>query len=368
MHKDLTHDPNWTPPHCPNPGCPYHMPQNGHWPYRRAGFFRRQVAPHIIRRYRCLACRRGFSNQTFSTTYWLKRPDLLAEIYNHTNGAMANRQLARPKRCAPGTVDRQLGRLGRHCLLFQRHFLQQASPFADIAIDGISCFEYSQYHPFEHLHAVDNNSSFIIHFNDAPLRRSGRMTDHQKKRRQEFEDLYGRPDPKAVQKAARELLETALQGAERAIVRSDEHQAYVRALRGLGCQVDHRQTSSRRRRDRRNELFEVNLLDMFLRHSSANHRRETIAFSKRRQESAYRLAVFTVWKNFEKRRWEKRCWQTPAMILGLTDRVLTADDVLGQRLFPAHHTLPPSWERYYWRDVETPALGRNGRHRLKYAF
>lgn len=368
MHQDRTHDPDWTPPHCPNPECPYHMPQPGHWPYRKAGFFRRHIKPHTVQRYRCLACRRSFSNQTFSTSYWLKRPSLLAKIYNHTVGAMANRQFARPNRCAPGTVDRQLGRLGRHCLLFQRHLLQQASPFADIAIDGIACFEYSQFHPFEHLHAVDCNSSFIIHFNDAPLRRSGRMTEHQKRRRQELEAKHGRPDPKAVQNATRELLESALRGTGQAIVRSDEHQAYARVIRGLQCQVEHRQTSSRKRRDRRNELFEVNVLDMFMRHCSANHRRETIAFSKRRQESAYRMAVFTVWRNCEKRRWEKRCRETPAMILGLADRVLTADDILGQRLFPAHYELPASWERYYWRDVLTPVLGRNGRHRLKYAF
>lgn len=368
MHKDLTHNPAWRPPHCPNPQCSYHQPQPGPWPYRHHGFYWRQLHPRCIRRYRCLSCGRTFSNQTFSTSYWLKRPSLLGKIYNHTNGGMANRQLARAKRCSPGTVDRQLGRLGRHCLLFQRQALQQASPFVDIVIDGIESFEFSQYFPFEHLNAVDRSSSFFIYFTDAPLRRSGRMTDHQKQRRQELETLYGRPDPRAVEKATRELLETALSGAQRAIVCSDEHKAYPRSMQGLPCEIEHRQTSSKRRRDRHNELFEVNAQDMFIRHSCANHKRETIAFSRRRQESAYRMAVFLVWKNFQKHRWEKKCRQTPAMLIGLTDRVLTADDILGQRLFPAHQQLPESWQRYYWREVQTPVLGRNNRHALKYAF
>jgi hypothetical protein len=36
-----------------------------------------------------------------------------------------------------------------------------------------------------------------------------------------------------------------------------------------------------------NPLFPVNLADLLLRHSSANHKRETIAFSKRRQGAMY---------------------------------------------------------------------------------
>jgi hypothetical protein len=83
---------------------------------------------------------------------------------------------------------------------------------------------------------------------------------------------------------------------------SDEHQAYPRAIRQLACEVTHLVTSSRERRDARNRLFPVNLADMLLRHSSANHKRETIAWSKRRQASAERLAVFLVWRNYMKGR------------------------------------------------------------------
>ena len=365
---DPHHDPAWQPPHCPNPACPHHHRQPTPWPYRRHGFYQRQLGPHRIQRYLCLCCRRSFSTQTFSTTYWLKRPSLLAQTYTHTVGGMANRQIARTVKAAPATIDRLLGRLGRHCLLFLGHLLSRASPFSDIVIDGLTSFEYSQYFPFEHLTSVHRPSSYLIYFNDAPLRRSGRMTAAQHKRREQLEAIHGRPDPRAVYEASRELVQTSLRGAERAVVHSDEHRAYGPATRSVDCQVEHRRTSSRRRRDRYNELFEVNALDMFLRHSSANHRRETIAFSKRRQESAYRLAIFACWKNVGKWRWEKGCRSTPAMLLGLTDRVLEAQDVLARRLFRYHVWLPPSWARYYRRAVETPALGRNLRHEAKYAY
>ena len=294
--------------------------------------------------------------------------ELLPKIFLATVNGMANRQIARTFHCAPSTVNHLLARLGRHCLLFQRHFCHFASPPGDIAIDGLVSYEYSQFFPFEHLVAVDNDTSFILHFTDAPLRRSGRMTARQKVHRAELEAQFGRPDPKAAQKATYELVSQALLGAEKAVVRSDLHQAYPRALRRVSCQIDHRTTSSKDHRDRHNALFEINALDAFLRHSSANHRRETLAASKRRQGSSERLAVFMVWRNFVKRRWENKCEQTPAMLRQLAERVLAVSDVLARRLFVTHFDLGERWRDYYWRRVQTVVLPVNRRHTLFYAF
>jgi transposase-like protein len=360
--------PSWTPPHCPNPICPFHNPLRLGWRYRRCGTHARLKPPYSVPRFQCRHCQRTFSPQTFSTTYWLKRPELLTGVFLATANGMANRQIARTFHCAPSTVNHLLARLGRHCLLFQRHFCQNVSPPGDIAIDGLVSFEFSQYYPFEHLVAVDNDTSFIQHFTDAPLRRSGRMTASQKRRRQELESQFGRPDPQAVLKATVELVSQALLGADKAVVRSDQHQAYPRALKRVACEIDHRTTSSRDFRDRHNALFEINALDAFLRHSSANHRRETMAASKRRQGASERLAVFMVWRNFVKRRWENKCEQTPAMLRGIVDRVLTVADVLARRLFVTQIELGERWRDYYWRRVETVVLPVNRRHTLFFAF
>ena len=76
-----------------------------------------------------------------------------------------------------------------------------------------------------------------------------------------------------------------------AAIDSDEHPAYAQAFRRLrNRRIQHRTTSSRAPRCARNPLFPVNLADLLLRHCGANHKRETIAFSKRRQSAAYRLA------------------------------------------------------------------------------
>lgn len=62
-------------------------------------------------------------------------------------------------------------------------------------------------------------------------------------------------------------------------------------------------------------------------------RRETIAWTKRRQSSAEKLTIFQVWRNSIKRRWEKGPPISSAMLEGLTARLLDTDDLLAERLF-----------------------------------
>jgi hypothetical protein len=243
-----------------------------------------------------------------------------------------------------------------------------ARPEGPVVLDSFESFEYSQFFPFQHHLLAEAETSFFLHFTDSPLRRKGRMTEAQKRRRLELEARLGRPDPRAVEKDVQLLVQAALEGLQEVTLRTDDHRAYPRALRRLRCRVDHQVTSSRERRDARNPLFEINLLDLLIRHSQANHRRETLAWSKRRQGSADRLAVFLVWRNYVKWRWEKRGRRTPAMLKGLLPRRLRISDILRERLFRSRIALSERWAEYYRRAVLTPVLGRNRRHELKYAF
>jgi len=293
----------------------------------------------------------------------------LPQIQKQAVSGSANRQLARVLRCAPVTVDNHIARLGRHCILFHRHMMKKASPFVDIVIDGFVTFEYSQYFPFEILAAVDRQTSFFIHFTEAERRRCGSMTPYQKKMREHLESVYSRADPRSVFKGMVEVLSESLKGAIRAHVWSDKHRVYPWAIRRIRfCDVDHDTIDSRKKRTKRNPLFEINCLDMIIRHCMKDHTRETIAFSKRRQHSVYRLAIMLVWRNYIKLRREKGCRETPAMMLGLVDRPLGEEEVLERRLFVTRIELPGMWDDYYWRRIETRALAVNRRHELKYAF
>ena len=358
-----------TPPCCPNPECPFHHPSTEHWPYVRIGTYTRTKPPYTVQRYRCNHCKRTFSSQTFSTSYWLQRPELLDIIHRHAVAGGANRQLARALRCNPSTVDNHLARLGRHCLLFHRHMTHGMSPPGDIAFDGLVTFEVSQYFPFEIVAAVDRNTSFVNHFAEAERRRSGKMTGAQRKIRERLESVVGRADRKAVARAVFEVLSVTLQGAIKATVWSDEHKLYPHVIARLkNVNVEHRTINSQKPRNAQNPLFEVNCLDMLLRHCLKDHTRETIAFSKRRQHSIYRVAIMLVWRNYVKLQREKRCQHTPAMLLGLVDRPLREEEILAVRLFVTQIPLPPLWQDYYWRRVRTRRLKSNPEHTLKYAF
>jgi transposase-like protein len=367
--RDLkTIAPDWRPPFCPNQNCKYHNPLQPKWPYHKHGAYHRHTDNRRIQRFFCRQCRTSFSTQTFSTSYWQKRPDLDAKIFMKTVGGMANRQIARDLQVDPATVDHKLARLGRHCLLFHDRMMANARPARAIVIDGFESFEFSQYFPFHHNLAIEKGTDFVIYFNDSELRRKGRMRPAQRARRQTLERQYGRPDHRAVEKGIAELLAVAVSGHSPVTVFSDDHPQYRRPLRRHIGVSEHRVTPGREHRDQHNALWEVNLAELLIRHSSANHRRETIAWSKRRQASAERLAIWLVWRNYVcGRRQKDRHSETPAMARGMLDRRLTVAEVLERRLFVRHGRLSGHWQAYYWRAVSTRALAKERRHDLAYA-
>jgi hypothetical protein len=278
------------------------------------------------------------------------------------------------------TIARHIARGARHCLLFHRRQLDRAPSLElrePVVLDGFESFAYSQYHPF-HIHlAAGGRSTFIYGFNDAPLRRKGSMTPFQKRRWRELEQKQGRPDPKAVERGFAELVEELLPRlpeGETLDLHSDDHPAYQRALRGIGSRrkgpaIRHRITSSRQRRTTSNPLFPVNLADLRIRHGQANHRRETIAFSKHLQAALERMALFMVWSNCVKRRSENHDETTAAMAVGVLKRRLGWKEILKRRLFPGRLKLGDRWQSYYERRVPSPIYGpRLARHECAYAF
>lgn len=356
------------PPFCPNERCAFHRDPGPKWPWVRTGSFARSKPPLRVQRYQCRHCRRHFSEQTFRLGYWLKCPELLVPIFHHLVGGAAYRQAAREFGCSPQTVATHAARLGRHCQLFhERH--RPHGPLAEpLVLDTFVSFEFSQYHPSGFHVAVGKRSHFFYGFTDSELRRSGRMTPAQKLKRARLEARHGRPDPRSTQKEVAALLGLVTAHSEALVLHTDEHTDYPRALKALrGIAVTHETISSRAARTAQNPLFAVNLLDMFIRHSGANHRRETIAFSKRRQGAAERMWCFLAWRNYVKSFSERKRDGSPAMRLGIEARRWTVPRMLERRLFPGRVALPQRWQRYYWRQVPTRMIPNARTHRLRYA-
>jgi transposase-like protein len=357
---------SWRPPFCPNARCGSHGGA-GPWRFKKKGFYTRRRGPRRVQRYVCHACQRNFSSQTFSTTYWLKEPGRLRPLFHRLLGCSALRQIAREFGFAHSTVQRQTERLGRHCLLLLEELGPRGTPAEPLVLDGFRSFESGQYWPFD-LHLLVGASHYVYGFNDAELRRSGAMRPRQRAKRAELEAVYGRPSPQATRRAAEELVGRVVPAGGSVRIESDEHTAYAEAFRRLrDRKIEHRTTSSKQPRTARNPLFPANLADLLLRHGSANHKRETIAFSKRRQGALYRAAIWAVWRNFIKSRSENRRDDPPAVALGLIAQRLTVREILRKRRLPWRYPLQGWLERCYFARIPTRRLPNARCHALHYA-
>lgn len=357
----------WVPPHCPRSDCRFHRSTLG-WRWRRHGSFTRDCSPHRIPRFRCGHCGHTFSSQTFSTTYWLKRADVLERTAHQLLACSGFRQIAREPRCSPSTVRRHAGRLGRHALLWLQLHRPRGPLPEPVVVDGFESFAYSQYHPLYLNLVVGSQSHYTYALTLTELRRKGRMTLAQRRRRAELELHHGRPDPRGIETGTRAALKLAVPEPQELVVRSDEHKDYPRALRGLPQhRIRHERTRSREARTSGNPLFPVNRLDLLLRHNSANHKRETIAYSRTFQSVVERAAWLLAWLNWTKPFSERHGGGTPAMRLKLIDRPVPIEELLRRRLFPSRVGLPQPWELYYWGRLRTRRFDRERGHHLKLA-
>ena len=357
----------FVPPHCPRSSCPSHHCATG-WRWRRHGTYTRDCVPRVVDRYRCCHCGLTFSSQTFATTYYLKRPELMVPLFYRVLACSGYRQMAREMRCAHSTLVWQAARLARHCL----NFLAQHGPKGETAeplvIDGFESFAGSQYQPLHVNLVVGALSHYIRAFTHSHLRRKGSMRPEQKLHREALEATHGRPDPKAVELGMLAALQIAMPKPQAAVIRSDEHPAYVRTLRRLkDHQIRHEQTNSKEARTKDNPLFPVNAADQDLRHNGANHKRETIAFSKSHQGVVERAILTVTWRNFSKPLSANHDPRTAAMVLGLAETPLTPEAILARRIFRWKVELPEPWAGYYDRKVDTPGITNPRRLTLKRA-
>jgi transposase-like protein len=355
------------PPFCPNANCESRTSSKP-WRFKKKGFFERDLKPRRIQRYVCQHCRRNFSSQTFAIDYWLKRGDLLEAVFHRLVSCSGLRQIAREANVSHTTIRRLAERLGRHCLLFHENRRPRVAPNEPVVLDGFRTFEHSQYWPMD-INLLIGTSHFVYGFNDAELRRSGTMRPSQQLKRASLEEKFGRPNPKSTQDQVEELLRRVIPPRGSVVLRSDGHQSYSRAVKRLHDRhLVHEATSSKAARTTSSPLFPVNLADMLLRHSSANHKRETIAFSKRRQGALYRLAVWTVWRNYIKDRSENRRVGTPAMAIGLMEKAMTVGEVLAERHFPSQAKISAWLLRCYFGRITTRAIRGCRSHEKTYAM
>ena len=273
-------------------------------------------------------------------------------------------------KCGKSTVGEKIARFARQCVRFHWQQLVKARLTGDVLFDGVRSYEGSKYAAYDLNVAIHRKSSCVLGISEAALRRSGRLRPDQRAKRAQLEALHGLPSGRETRQSIAELLVAIGVALDKDHVQfiTDKHTAYPPGIRDAGfAGVPHKTVSSRKHRDFRNELFEINLTDNLIRHTQSSQTRKTIALNKRRQAGVERAWLFLLQRNYLHQRRVSGGPETPAMLAGIASRSMTWEDIFERRVLPHEVQLPPVWERHVSRGIITRAFARNARHENKRA-
>ena len=307
------------PEFCPNPACRFYYREaaaaqiSPRW-YRRCGSFHTQ-SRGAIQRFRCLSCGKTCSTQTFSIHYWTHATHNLVRLHQDLDSASGLRQIARRWRCCYRVVQNRIARLARSALALMDAATADAIVFEDIAIDGFAAFVRSQYFPADINIAVGASSQFLYALSLSALRRSGRMSEQQRRRRAMIDALW-RPPKHSVRVGMALILASLADALAYGLpqsppvggrrICSDEHQSYPHAIASVGllsvlCEhrrIEHHTVSSRAPRTRQNPVFGPNYVDRQIRKNMGEHARESLKHGREANSMMERLAIFAASHNF----------------------------------------------------------------------
>ena len=299
-------------PFCPNPRCRLHLEHPGPRWFRTKGTYRTR-AFGLVRRFRCRSCGKTFSSQTFSVDYFAKRRVDYFDLLDRHASSESLRALSRNLRLSCGTVQNRLDRLARQGIALHAHLRRFADPKESVCVDGLVSWDVSQFFPNEITISITSGSRFVLDVSHATRRRSGTRTTLQKER---AAVLYPRVsfEQGAVGRTFRDILDglaedRAARGGFPLVLITDEkkeyQQAFVRHRLYLNQdethRIVHRRIHSSLPRTFANPLFASNYLDREIRKDQANHRRETVCFSRNVSNGMSRLLCYLVHHNYRKR-------------------------------------------------------------------
>jgi len=298
-------------PFCPNPHCSWHtLSPPSQW-LRCKGFYSTKAFGRV-KRFQCKACGTTFSSQTFSLSYYVKKGLCLADIAQRLSAGESLRAMGRNLGVAPKTIQNRLERLSRQAMAFHAEALRYYRGRDELCVDGVVSFDVSQYFVSEIPIAITAHSQFILDFSHASRKRSGTMTEWQKKKAARLyqEVLLERG---AVSRSFKDMVRSALRAQPPSrfhplILITDEKPEYRRVLcrwkeyctQTEDSRIIHHTVWSKLPRTFHNPLFASNYIERELRKDMASHHRETVCFNRNVANGMLRLGLYLMHHNYSK--------------------------------------------------------------------
>jgi transposase-like protein len=321
------------PPRCPYEGCPQHAdPRARFW--IRHGYYQPRCRRRPIPRFRCRACRRTFSRQTFRHDYRDKRPHCNATLFWSLASSSGLRQAGRELELGVGSVQRKFRKIARTCRGLHRNLCPALPPGRTFLLDEEETYEKASIRPLTMPVVIEKETYFVVATMAGPIRRLAAPGTARRRRQERDEARRGprRDRSRACVRATLRALGGRLRGGELTLL-SDEKASY----RTLGAEVfgeavHHVTTSSRMVRSEFNPLFPINLTLAMTRDNCGRLHRSSWLVTEKRRCLQLHMHVFTAYRNYVRRRHnDDGRDDTPAALLGLLPRPLKVREVLAWR-------------------------------------
>lgn len=358
------------PPFCPNLDCDFHEPveERDRWFIKRGSHPNRLVGP--VQRFRCKACGKTFSTRTFSVHFATHLPIDLMRLLRSVNSASGIRDMAREFGVSEKVILNRLRRMARQALGLHAEMRRGILLKEDLTADGFESFVGSQYWPNNFTLLVGAESQYLYSVDYAQLRRKGRMTATQRRRRDNLKRSVALASSQTERSFARIVTEMGClwgSGTQKPVMTlaTDRHPSYRRVLTGdqelaertASGQFVHLRVDSRSPRTQTNPLFSVNYFDREIRKDQACHVRETVQWSRDVNHAMDRMWLYGVWHNcFKARRIRDPAQKTHAEHAGVPRGLLERGKrrFLTRRYFFSHLSFSDSMWRTWVRGWLTP--------------
>ena len=337
-----------------------------------------------VQRFKCLFCGKSFCERSFHIDFYTKKLADYHEILTRNASGESVSAIARNLGLRPNCVTNRINRLARNCLAFHSSMLRSHPLADDLVADGFESFDRSQYFPNNINILVGARSQFLYAFTHTTLRRKGRMTRTQKRRRAELERVYRAPRRGVEDSFARlcRVIPSLWSRSSRPTLHfiTDLHPAYPRALARVPSlavamerrEFSHHAFSSTIPRTVVNPLFAVNYMDREIRKDQAAHRRESTCFCRNTANGLSRMAVYLVWHNYMKPHRINGAAQPDPSHAEVAEYRAGGAEELARRLFPGRAFLSfarlEEWADRIWQRLEATPLKRRPEYLPKFAL
>jgi transposase-like protein len=322
----------FTPVNCPNSSCARHRdPVPGF--FIRKGFYRSAAKPGPIPRFRCRTCGRSWSLQTFRADYRDHKPQLNSVLFKLLVSGLGLRQAARMLPLTRKSTHLKFCKIARELQAAHNNLLGEFPTGSWFQMDELGAFEQDRHSgPLSLPIVIEASSFFIVAAETAPIRPSGKKTKAQRERIARHEREHGRRRDRSREATRRvlQVVEKHTRKMEKVRLRTDRKAMYVPVAASVfGAErLVHERVSGKLPRTTFNPIFRINLTDAMARDNNGRLRRRSWLHSKKAKYLDLQLALFMAYRNYVRLRTNEDD-RTPAQVLGLIERRLTCEELLG---------------------------------------